>query len=91
MAGGILNALMANPRGWGMSGPSLQEPEVGVEQKHMQIVPLKPNTVRSATTGEVLFSDTGKPSPLGAATAPQQDDNLVSILHKYGLMDLLKE
>lgn len=31
MAGGILNALMANPRGWGMSGPSLQEPEVAYQ------------------------------------------------------------
>ncbi len=34
-----------------------------------QYAALQPNTVRSATTGEILFSDTGKPSLMGSATA----------------------
>lgn len=33
---------------------------------------VQPNTVRSATTGEVLFSDTSRPSLLGSAVAAEQ-------------------
>lgn len=48
--------------------------DFGVEKKHMQIVPLQPNTVRSATTGETLFSDTGRPSLMGSAVSSAGHD-----------------
>ena len=35
--------------------------------KPVEVVATEPNTVRSATTGETLFSDTGKPSLVGSA------------------------
>lgn len=34
----------------------------------------KPGSIRSATTGETLFSDTGKPSLFGSALAPYQQE-----------------
>ena len=49
---------------------------------------LKPGTVRSPLTGELLFSDTGKPNPLGAALASQDPDNtnaLAELLKRYGV------
>lgn len=35
--------------------------DFGVKQRHMQIVPLNPGTVRSATTGDLLYSNGGRP------------------------------
>lgn len=40
---------------------------------------ITPNTVRSATTGETLFSDTGKPSILGSAMAGAGESKPISI------------
>lgn len=45
----------------------------------------RPNTVRSATTGETLFSDTGKPSIAGSALGANQNNlSIDDIVALYG-------
>ena len=61
---------------------------MGREGPGLSYIATKPGTVRSATTGEKLFSDTGNPSPLGAALAGSQDDDTSS---HAAIMDLLKK
>ena len=41
----------------------------------------KPGSIRSATTGETLFSDTGKPSLFGSALAPYQQEPRNALLN----------
>lgn len=55
--------------------------DFGVRKPHRQIVPLQPNTVRSATTGEILFSDTGRPSLLGSALASSDQSQGITAYH----------
>ena len=56
-------------------------------------VALKPGTVRSASTGETLFSDTGKPSILGSAMATGGDQKAANALSSriFAIDDKIKK
>lgn len=62
--------------------------DFGVRTPHTQIVPLQQNTVKSATTGDLLYANGGRG---GAATGAAlggvdiQDPALAEILRQYGL------
>jgi hypothetical protein len=53
-----------------------------------EVMAMEPGRVKSATTGETLFSDGPRSSVPGtAANATQDDSGVTDILRKYGLLD----